>query len=376
MSALATPEGTRRYVERLARELAPPCAPGHFREYPTEQGPLQLTSIGIGSYTGPPTDEADAEYAEAVQEAVRHGVNVIDCSINYRHQRSERAIGKGLRSLFAAGESARDEVFVMSKAGYLPFDGTMPGNPEQYVRKTYLDTGLVPPAEFVAHRHCIAPSFLDDQLSRSLANFGFESLDCYYLHNIEDELEETTPAGFERRVIAAFTFLEGAVADGRIGCYGVATWNGFRVPQESPGHLSLEKLMALAQVAGGEEHNFRVVQLPYNLGMLEALGTPTQGLQNGRVPLLEAASHFGMMVVTSVPLLQTQVIPHVPAGFASLMPGLATQAQRAIQFVRSTPGVFVPLVGMRRLAHVRENTALAQVAPLTQAEFYRILGRQ
>jgi aryl-alcohol dehydrogenase-like predicted oxidoreductase len=373
--AFATPEGTRRYVERLARDLAPPYAAGHFRELPTQNGPLSLASVGIGSYTGPPTDEADAAYAEAVGGAVRRGVNIVDCSINYRHQRSERAIGTGLRRLFDAGESSRDEIFVMSKAGYLPFDGGAPAGPDGYIRRTYLDTGIVPPAELVARRHCIAPSFLDDQLSRSLANFGFESLDCYYLHNLEEQLEETTPEEFERRVSAAFILLEGAVADGRIGRYGVATWNGFRVPQESPGHLSLERLMVLANVAGGEEHHFRVVQLPYNLGMLEALGMPTQGLQGGRVPLLEAAAHFGLMVVTSVPLLQTQVIAHVPAAFAVQMPGLTTQAQRAIQFVRSTPGVFAPLVGMRRVVHVRENTVLAQVPPLAEAEFYRMLGR-
>lgn len=375
MSAFATPEGTRRYVERMGRDLPSPCAPGHFRELPTQHGPLTLASIGIGSYTGPPTDEADVAYAEAVSAAVRQGVNIIDCSINYRHQRSERALGTGLRRLFDAGESARDEVFVMSKAGYLPFDGGMPAGPDEYIRHTYLDTGLVPPAEFVARRHCIAPSFLDDQLTRSLANFGFASLDCYYLHNIEEQLEETTPEEFERRVSAAFAFLEGAVTDGRIGRYGVATWNGLRVPQEAPAHLSLEKLEALAVAAGGREHHFRVVQLPYNLGILEALGTPTQGLRGGRVPLLEAASHFGLMVVTSVPLLQTQVIAHVPATFAAQMPGLTTQAQRAIQFVRSTPGVFAPLVGMRRAAHVRENAMLAQLPPLTPAEFYRLLGK-
>jgi aryl-alcohol dehydrogenase-like predicted oxidoreductase len=251
----------------------------------------------------------------------------------------------------------------------------MPAGPDEYIRKTYVETGLVPPAELVARRHCIAPSFLEDQLSRSLANFGLESLDCYYLHNIEEQLEETTPEEFERRVTAAFTFLEAAVARGTIGRYGVATWNGFRVPQESPAHLSLERLEALALAVGGKEHHFRVVQLPYNLGMLEALGTPSQGLQGGRVPLLEAAAHFGLMVVTSVPLLQTQVIAHVPAAFAPQMPGLTTQAQRAIQFVRSTPGVFAPLVGMRRVVHVHENGALAHVPPLTPAEFYRMLGK-
>lgn len=57
------------------------------------------------------------------------------------------------------------------------------------------------------------------------------------------------------------------------------------------------------------------------------------------------------------------------------MPGLTTAAQRALQFVRSTPGVFAPLVGMRSPAHVVENSALAEIAPLTQAEFLRLLGK-
>ena len=80
------------------------------------------------------------------------------------------------------------------------------------------------------------------------------------------------------------------------------------------------------------------------------------------------------MVVTSVPLLQTQVLPHVPASFADQMPGLTTQAQRAIQFVRSTPGVLAPLVGMRRPEHVQENAALATVPPLGGCAVLPLLG--
>jgi aryl-alcohol dehydrogenase-like predicted oxidoreductase len=375
MSGLSTAAGTQRYAARLSGELAPPCAAGHFRPFTADGGPLQLSSVGIGSYTGPATDEADAEYALAVAEAVSLGVNLVDCAINYRHQRSERALGTGLRRLFESGKAARDEIFVMSKAGYLPFDGGMPESPDEYIRRTYLDTGIVPAAELVARRHCIAPSFLEDQLRRSRANFGFDAIDCYYLHNLEEQLEGTTPEEFDLRVGAAFGYLESAVKDGKIGCYGIATWNGLRVPQESPAHLSLAKLVELAQAAGGDGHHFRVVQLPYNLGMTEALGTPTQGYKGGRVPLLDLAMQFGLMVVTSVPLLQTQVIAHVPERFAEMMPGLTTQAQRAIQFVRSTPGVFAPLVGMRRVVHVRENAALATVPPLTPTEFFRFLGK-
>ena len=371
MSRLATAEGTRRYAARLDAA----CAPEHFRELPAEEGALRLSSLGLGSYTGPVGEEADRQYQEAVIEAVRRGVNVIDCAINYRHMRSERALGAGLRRLFDDGEASRDELFVMSKAGYLSFDGNVPPSPQDYFRAAYLDTGVIQPGELVAKSHCIAPAFLEDQLGRSLRNFGLDALDVYFLHNVEQQLDEVSPEIFDQRLEAAFVFLERAVADGRIGMYGVATWNGFRVPQESPGHLSLEKLIAAATRAGGEGNHLRVIQLPYNLGMLEALGTPTQGLEGGRVSLLEAASRFGLMVVTSVPLLQTQLLTHVPPAFANAMPGLTTAAQRALQFVRSTPGVFAPLVGMRGRAHVVENCALAQVAPLSTKDFWRLLGR-
>ena len=45
------------------------------------------------------------------------------------------------------------------------------------------------------------------------------------------------------------------------------------------------------------------------------------------------------------------------------MAGLANDGQRAVQFVRSTPGVNVALVGMKTVGHVRESLALASHPP-------------
>jgi len=87
----ATPEGTARYVARFAGRVAQ----GHFRQ---AQG-LWVSSIGLGTYLGDPDDATDRAYVEAVKRAVRLGCNVIDTAINYRFQRSERAIGQALREL-------------------------------------------------------------------------------------------------------------------------------------------------------------------------------------------------------------------------------------------------------------------------------------
>jgi aryl-alcohol dehydrogenase-like predicted oxidoreductase len=47
-------------------------------------------------------------------------------------------------------------------------------------------------------------------------------------------------------------------------------------------------------------------------------------------------------------------------------------AQRALQFARSAPGLTCALVGMRDPVHVAQNLALAGIAPLTPAQFGRL----
>jgi aryl-alcohol dehydrogenase-like predicted oxidoreductase len=46
-----------------------------------------------------------------------------------------------------------------------------------------------------------------------------------------------------------------------------------------------------------------------------------------------------------------------------------TDAQRALQFARSAPGVTVTLAGMSRASHVEENLCLRTFAPMAPAEF-------
>ncbi|HET7100007.1 MAG TPA: aldo/keto reductase, partial [Terriglobia bacterium] len=97
----ATPEGTARYRQRHAERL-----PGHYRQ---SQG-LWISSIGLGTYLGDPTEEVDNRYAETAVLAARAGVNVFDTAVNYRHMRSERAIGRAVGELISSGIVQRDEI--------------------------------------------------------------------------------------------------------------------------------------------------------------------------------------------------------------------------------------------------------------------------
>ena len=336
-----TAEGARRFAARFPEA----SAAGFYR---LAQGCL-LSSIGIGTYLGQPTEEDDARYTAAVRAAVISGVNVIDTAINYRHQRSERSVGLALRSLCDSGAAARDELLVCTKAGFLT-PGAVP-------------EGLLESPEVAGRMHCLAPSFLEDQIVRSLSNLGLDTIDVFYLHNPETQLRFVSRDVFDERLRSAFALLERLCREGRIGAYGVATWDGLRLRQDSGLRLSLPRLVSLAREAAGEDCRFRFVQLPFNLAMPEAFTRAHQGEPPNHATVLELAARLGITVVASAPLLQGRLASGLPARLRQAFPECWTGAQRALQFARSAPGITTALAGMSSLAHVEENLALATVPP-------------
>jgi aryl-alcohol dehydrogenase-like predicted oxidoreductase len=53
---------------------------------------------------------------------------------------------------------------------------------------------------------------------------------------------------------------------------------------------------------------------------------------------------------------------------------LATDAQTALQFVRSAPGICTALVGMSGIEHVEENLQLVDVEPLEPEQLMQLFS--
>jgi aryl-alcohol dehydrogenase-like predicted oxidoreductase len=365
MANAATQQGTTRYANKFAGR----AAQGHFRE---AQG-LVLSSLGIGTYLGQPDDKTDQGYSAAVTAAVESGINVIDAAINYRFQRSERSIGAALKELAKRGFS-RDELVLCTKGGYLTPDGKMPSDPNDYFYREYIQPGVFRPDDIVAGSHCITPRFLEDQLDRSLRNLGVDCVEVYYLHNPETQLGEISRPDFLERVRDAFAFLESAAVAGKIQYYGMATWNGFRQEAKARDAMQLAEITQLARDVAGDQHRFRFVQLPFNLGMTEALTLGNQSIEGTIRTAMEAASDLGVTLIASASLLQGQVTRNLPPFVAQAL-GLEDDAQRALQFVRSSPGITTALVGMSHVEHVASNARLVGVQPATIDEFSKLFRR-
>jgi aryl-alcohol dehydrogenase-like predicted oxidoreductase len=254
-----------------------------------------------------------------------------------------------LARLFQTGHVRRDQIIVCTKAGFLT-----PGAVPSFLK----------PADIVGGMHSMTPEFLDDQIDRSRANLGVETIDVFYLHNPETQLGFVPRSEFDARIRRAFVKLEELVAAGKIRYYGTATWNGYRVKPDAADALNLTRLIEIAREVGGDGHHFRFIQLPFNLGMVEAF---VQG--DG---LLETAQRAGIAVVASASLLQGRLASNLPEVLAEKIPRLASDAQRAIQFTRSTPGIATALVGMSKAAHVAENLGVQAVAPLDREAYAAI----
>jgi aryl-alcohol dehydrogenase-like predicted oxidoreductase len=352
----ATPEGTRRFQKRFARNQA-----DHF--YRPIAGDTLVSSLGLGTYLGDCDDSEDARYTSIATAALERGVNLLDTAINYRCQRSERAIGRAVRASVASGEIGREEIFVCTKGGYIPLDRTPPATKEGYrgfLDSEYYGPGVMEPSDVVSGGHCLTPGYLDDQIDRSRRNLGLAVIDLYYLHNPEQQLDLLPRAKFLTVMRDAFSTLENHVSRGTIDGYGCATWNGLRVSPESRNHLSLQELVEIAREIAGDDHHFRVVQLPINLAMTEAVRLPTQCVEKDRVPLLEAAGRLGISVVGSATLMQSQLARALPQQVHSAFPGFESDARRAIAFSQSLP-VAAALVGMKTLPHLEENLAPARI---------------
>ena len=350
----ATTAGTRRFVERQG------VHPDHFSR-PDE---LWLSSIALGTLRGDPGGVDDLLYRSVVGDFLEHAGNVFDTALSDRMQTSERALGQALARAVREGRVARDEIVVVTKGGALTPDPERArdyASAQRDLYSTYIDSGLLHPTEII-RGFALAPRFLLDQIERSRQNLGLETIDYYLIQEPEVLLRKLGPDAFREAIGAAFEALEGAVDRGWIGAYGLATWDGFLLPDSDRSHLSILDLFDVALEVGSADHHLRALQLPYGLAMGEGAVLESQlGPDGHSRAILDSLHQTGTAVFASAPLYGGRLVGHVPGFVRDAFPEAPTEVTAALQFVRSTANVTSAVVGMRETAHVEENLRLARI---------------
>src|SRR3972149_2199734 len=189
---------------------------------------------------------------------------------------------------------------------------------------------------------------------------------CFHLH-----LADVKQTEIMKNLRMVFEFYESKRKEGKIRFYGMATWECFRVQPDNPNFLELSEVMTLANEVGGAEHGFRFIQLPFNMYLDQALIMKNQSFDGTLDSILQVAKSYEIGVFTSVPLMQAKLLsPGVMPEFNDLKPSL-----RALQFTRSTPGVFAPLIGHKLEQHVNENLEIMKIPPITEIEFQNLVKK-
>ncbi|MGI0049325.1 MAG: aldo/keto reductase [Nitrososphaera sp.] len=357
----ATPEGTKKYAQN-AESLGRPAA--HFRSFDG----LHLSSIGMGTYLGQPTQEDDLAVENAVYQSVKSGaVNVIDTAINYRAMKSEKSIGRALMRLAKDGVISRDQVFISTKNGYVTNDGDYPNvDVMEYMHRMYIQPEVITADDISSGYNVMNPNYLEKCVDRSLMNMHLSTIDLVYIHNaFESWNQDVSRHQFMEMLAKAFEAYEKCRAQNKIRYYGMATWTCFRVPPDSREYLSLEQAVQTAESVGGKDHGFRFIQLPYNLAYSEALLLKNQPVGSENLTILEAAAKLKVGVFTSIPLFQGRLLGAQIPDYG----GMSDPVGKLVQIVRSSPSVIAPLIGQKKAEHVEENLKVANVPPLTSEEF-------
>jgi len=362
VAGYATAEGTRKFMENAFKNG---MANSHFRSFNN----LNFSSLGIGTYLGQLTAEDDIDLENAIYHSLKSGaVNVIDTAINYRSMKSEKNIGHAIKRLIEDKIISRDQVFISTKNGYITNDGDYPTiDVLEYMHKMYISQGIIDSKDISSGYNVLNPNYIRKCIDKSLTNMQLDTIDLVYIHNAyESWFQDISRSEFNEKIRKVFQIYEEYRSKNKIRYYGMATWTCFRLPRNEEGYLSLEDMVRIAEDVAGKDHGFRFIQLPYNLAYREAYSLRNQTVNTyNDLTILEACKKLNIGVFTSVPLLQAKLFDVKIPDYL----GIDNQLLKIVQITRSTPNVIAPLLGQKKLNHVKENIELAKVAPLNNSEF-------
>lgn len=366
LEGYATPDGTRKYTDYAISQGKPRS---HFKSFDN----LNLSSLGMGTYLGQLSEEDDQAVENAVYQSVRSGaINVIDTAINYRAMKSEKSIGKGLLRLVNDSVISRDQVFVSTKNGYITNDGDYPNiDVMEYMHRMYIQSEVITADDISSGYNVVKPSYLAKCIDKSLTNMHLSTIDLVYIHNaFESWHQDVSREQFMEMLTKAFEMYEKYRAEKKIRYYGMATWTCFRVPSESPEYLSLEQAVKCAESAGGKDHGFKFIQLPYNLAYSEAILLRNQSVRSEEnLTILQAAAKLNIGIFTSIPFFQGRLLSSQIPNYGNATDPVA----KLLQIIRSSPSVIAPLIGQKRPEHVEENLKVANMPPLSEDEFQQAI---
>lgn len=362
---VATLEATCEFAKKFS----------YYKDFYIKHNNLFFSKLGLGTFNKEPYKEENYvfHYIEGVKQAVRSGVNVIDTASNYRYGQSEKEIAIALEELIKEDEIKREELIICSKGGFIPLSYPFPKNPYQWIKDNILKVNLAKEEDIELDQHCMTPDFLEWSCKNSLKNLKISSIDIYFLHNPEIQIQRLGYEKFLEKIEGIFIRFEELVQKGLIKSYGVAVWNAFINKNNHSEHINLEDLVNIAKRVAGKDHNLKYIQTPFNMGKTSINTLLSQEVKKKKCTLLQAASRLNIAVISSSSLLQMNLFKRsIKAEIGFLLDKeniLKSDIQLALQFVRSTPGILSSLFASKVPVHIKSNLEISKIKKCSLANY-------
>ena len=371
----ATAEGTREYADKMQSLTGE----GHFSEFLKSR--IRLSSLGFGTFPGAPSIEEDENIGNLIAEAIAGGVNVIDTSAHYRYGHALAAVGQGIAKALNSGIS-REALFIVSKGGFLTYRGGRPENPDQWFEQEIVQQGLGNRDDLVNQVHLLSPEYIDYQIDLSRRITGLDTLDAFLIDQPEIHIPVIGKEALNKKLLPVFEVLERAVSQNRIRCYGISTFEGFRVETDSPMFQSLTSMLGLAEKAAqsvsgqAAKHHFAIAQMPFNQAMSEGFTRFNHATGQGNVAsTLQAAYQLKVFMMGSHSMLKGQLANQCADAVAQTLMVLANDAQRSLQFNRSTPGMGTSLVGIHSPSQLQDLLTVTRLPVMKRDQYLKLFQR-
>jgi aryl-alcohol dehydrogenase-like predicted oxidoreductase len=275
----------------------------------------------------------------------------------------------------------REQVFVVGKGGFLAFDDGPPADLPRWFDAHVAARGLGTHGD-LAGQHLLAPQYIVHQLASIREATGLDALDAFLVDQPEVHVPRIGKERMHRRLQAVFAALELQVKLGALGCYGISSFEAFRAETDAAVFQSITSLLGMAEKAAqvvhgpGARHALRIIQLPFNQAMTEAFTRFSQATGQGNVAsTVQAAHQLRVYVMASHSMAKGLLARQCSDAVRAQLAVLPNDAQRALQFNRSTPGVGTSLVGVSDPRHLADALAVAKLAPLSRTDYLKLYER-
>jgi uncharacterized protein len=304
LPGFAVPDATASFAEKFKNRFVDDA----FRSL--GRTGLSVSKIGFGTYRCHQNSEI---HFQALQLALQKGCNIIDTSANYMDGFSECLIGDVLNQEIVWGNLNREEIVLVSKAGYIQGENLKIAQKNEDEKNPFPEVVKYGPNVW----HCIHPYFIRDQITRTLTRTHVDTLDIYLLHNPEYFLLDAQRQNngdiqpvrdeFYWRVHQSFLEMERLVEQGLIRWYGISS-NTFVVNKDRPDFVSLARIwetyreVCIEKGFAPEQGHFAVVQFPFNWVEHAAFTLKNNKFDARQFTTLEMAQELDLGVMINRPL--------------------------------------------------------------------------